>query len=309
MPVTRVGLSAKAATTASVWAVSEICRHVDLHPVQRAGADHRRGVGAPLHRRPHPLQHVDEGEIALQGAGAQSGDGHAPANQRGGREDVGGRAGVGLDVVGGAHVLLRRHDPGAVVGLLDGGAEAGHHRDREGDVGLRDELTHQPSHQTGAHRGAREQQTGQELARHVTPHRDLAAPERAALHLDRQVTAGTHLVHGGAQRPHRVQDLLHRALPHPVRRIDPTEPLAQPGHGQQEPARRTRLAGIHERHVGHRAAGRAGDREPPGGPVGIDLRPERSQPFDHGLGVVGVQRVGQRARCRGPALRTPGRGW
>ena len=81
-------------------------------------------------------------------------------------------------------------------------AEGRHHRDGHVDVGLRHEVADQPGHQTGAHGRAAEQQAGEELAGDVAADRHLAAGQRAADHLDRQVAGRADVVHLGAEGAH-----------------------------------------------------------------------------------------------------------
>ena len=74
MPVNRLGPSAKAATTARVWAMSESCDEVGLDAVRARPVPVTVGAVAPRARRVAPIagEHVDEGEVALQRAGAEA---------------------------------------------------------------------------------------------------------------------------------------------------------------------------------------------------------------------------------------------
>ncbi len=72
---------------------------VDLDAAQLGPAAHLHPPRGPLHRRSHRLQRVEEGQVALQGGGAEPLHPDPPPDDRCGGEGVGRGGRVGFDLV------------------------------------------------------------------------------------------------------------------------------------------------------------------------------------------------------------------
>ena len=181
-------------------------------------------------------------------------------------------------------------------------AEGRHHRDGEVDVGLRHEVAVQarppgPCGMAGP-ASSRPERNWLETSPRTATSPPASVPP---LDLDRQVARRADLVRPSRRAPAR------RRAPRPSaaracgwRRRPGAGPSPEPGHREQEAARGARQAGVDDGHVADGPAAGAGDgRAGPSAQSASISAPERPQALDHRLGVVGVQRVGERAGAVG----------
>ena len=129
MPVTVVGESATVATAASVWAVSDISDMSTRDPVEPTRAPDLGPVVTADDLGTHPLEHVDEPQVALQAVRAQTVDPDPTATHRGGGEEVRGRRRIGLHPERRGPVAGRSHrDAPGSGSIADVRTEPLHHR-------------------------------------------------------------------------------------------------------------------------------------------------------------------------------------
>lgn len=139
-------------------------------------------VGAAGDVRAHGARGLHKADVALNGVESHAMDadafGQAFVSRGNGaqRDEVAGRGGVGLHMDVARRAVLAASGNGEALPVLvrDLDAESGQQLQRDGDVGLGDQLAHHVDHDVlGARRQRqRHQQGGEELAGHVAAHAD-----------------------------------------------------------------------------------------------------------------------------------------